>query len=73
MIADRVDDPTGDNIGCSRPAIKTGKRAFYEQAEMNLEDAYRFAAGVMTQNMLHAEANEGICAFLEKREPNWPK
>jgi enoyl-CoA hydratase/carnithine racemase len=53
--------------------IKTGKRAFYEQAEMNLEDAYRFAAQVMTQNMLHAEANEGICAFLEKREPNWPK
>jgi enoyl-CoA hydratase/carnithine racemase len=53
--------------------VKTGKRAFYEQAEMKLEDAYRYAAQVMTENMLHAEANEGICAFLEKREPNWPK
>ena len=53
--------------------LSTGKRAFYEQAEMKLEDAYRYAAQVMTENMLHAEANEGICAFLEKREPNWPK
>ena len=53
--------------------LRTGKRAFYEQTEMNLEEAYRFAAQVMTENMLHAEANEGICAFLEKREPNWPK
>ena len=53
--------------------IRTGKRAFYDQLEMKLEDAYRFAAQVMTENMLHAEANEGICAFLEKRELNWPK
>ena len=53
--------------------IRTGKRAFYDQLEMKLEDAYRFAAQMMTENMLHAEANEGICAFLEKREPNWPK
>jgi len=53
--------------------VRTGKRAFYEQMEMPLEGAYRFAAQVMTENMLDAEANEGICAFLEKREPNWPK
>ena len=53
--------------------IKTGKHAFYVQHEMKLEDAYRYAAQVMTENMLHAEANEGICAFLEKRPPNWPK
>jgi enoyl-CoA hydratase/carnithine racemase len=52
--------------------VRTGKRAFYEQLEMPLEGAYRFAAQVMTENMLGAEANEGICAFLEKREPKWP-
>jgi enoyl-CoA hydratase/carnithine racemase len=52
--------------------VRTGKRAFYEQLEMPLEGAYHFAAQVMTENMLHAEANEGICAFLEKREPKWP-
>jgi enoyl-CoA hydratase/carnithine racemase len=53
--------------------IRTGKRAFYEQLEMPLDGAYHYAAQVMTENMLHAEANEGICAFLEKRQPNWPK
>jgi enoyl-CoA hydratase/carnithine racemase len=53
--------------------IRTGKHAFYEQLEMGLEEAYHYAAQVMTENMLHAEASEGICAFLEKRAPKWPK
>ena len=58
----------------SKPAatVKTGKEAFYRQLEMGLTDAYNYASEVMTLNMLHAEANEGICAFVEKREPNWP-
>ena len=51
--------------------VRTGKHAFYEQLEMPLENAYHFAAQVMTENMLHAEANEGIGAFLEKRPPKW--
>lgn len=52
--------------------LKLGKAAFYAQAEMPLDDAYAYAAEVMTQNMMAAEANEGICAFVEKREPKWP-
>lgn len=59
----------------AKPAatIRTGKHAFYQQLEMKLEDAYAFAARVMTENMLHAESREGIGAFLEKREPQWPE
>jgi enoyl-CoA hydratase/carnithine racemase len=53
--------------------VRTGKHAFYQQLEMPLEKAYAYAAQVMTENMLHAEANEGIGAFLEKREPKWPE
>lgn len=52
--------------------VKTGKDAFYRQLEMGLEDAYTYTARVMTENMLAGEACEGIGAFLEKREPNWP-
>jgi len=52
--------------------LKIGKEAFYKQLEMSLEAAYRYAADVMVDNMLDAEAEEGIGAFLEKREPNWP-
>jgi enoyl-CoA hydratase/carnithine racemase len=51
--------------------IKLGKAAFYRQAEMSLADAYRYAAEVMTENMMARDAEEGICAFIEKREPKW--
>jgi enoyl-CoA hydratase/carnithine racemase len=51
--------------------VKLGKQAFYRQAEMSLADAYRYAAEVMTENMLARDAEEGIQAFLDKREPTW--
>ena len=53
--------------------IKTGKAAFYRQREMSLEAAYDYTAKVMTENMLAAEASEGVCAFIEKRDPKWPQ
>jgi enoyl-CoA hydratase/carnithine racemase len=55
-----------------RATVKTGKEAFYRQLEMGLSEAYDYASQVMTENMLHAESAEGICAFLEKRTPRWP-
>jgi enoyl-CoA hydratase/carnithine racemase len=51
--------------------IKIGKAAFYRQAEMSLAGAYRYAAEVMTENMMARDAEEGISAFIEKREPKW--
>ena len=51
--------------------IKLGKAAFYRQAEMSLTDAYRYAAEVMTENMMARDAEEGIGAFIEKRDPKW--
>ncbi|KYK49106.1 enoyl-CoA hydratase [Bradyrhizobium sp. 191] len=51
--------------------IKLGKEAFYRQAEMSLADAYRYAAEVMTENMMARDAEEGIGAFIEKRTPTW--
>jgi enoyl-CoA hydratase/carnithine racemase len=53
--------------------LKIGKEAFYRQLEMPLEDAYRYASEVMVENMLDAEAEEGIGAFIEKRKPDWPR
>jgi enoyl-CoA hydratase/carnithine racemase len=51
--------------------VKIGKEAFYRQLEMNLADAYAFAARTMVENMLARDAEEGIGAFLEKRSPQW--
>ncbi len=52
-------------------AVRIGKRAFYEQAEMGLEDAYGFAGQVMVENMMYRDTVEGISAFLDKRQPEW--
>jgi enoyl-CoA hydratase/carnithine racemase len=51
--------------------VSIGKRAFYEQIEMSLAGAYDHAARVMVENLLNADAAEGIGAFLEKRSPVW--
>lgn len=51
--------------------LKIGKEAFYAQAEMGLEEAYRLTAAVMVENMLARDAEEGISAFIEKRHPTW--
>ena len=51
--------------------VKIGKKAFYRQAEMSLSDAYDYAAEVMAENMMDHNAEEGIGAFMEKRDPEW--
>ena len=51
--------------------IKIGKQAFYRQADLPQAEAYAFTQEVMTENALAADAQEGICAFLEKRAPHW--
>jgi enoyl-CoA hydratase/carnithine racemase len=52
-------------------AVKLGKQAVIRQAGLGLADAYERASRVMIENMLAADAEEGIGAFLEKRQPKW--
>lgn len=52
-------------------AVRIGKRAFYEQAELPVAAAYDHTAAVMVENMLWRDTAEGIQAFLEKRPPDW--
>jgi enoyl-CoA hydratase/carnithine racemase len=55
----------------SSHVIGIGKAAFYRQLEMPLAEAYAYASQVMTENMMARDAEEGICAFIEKRDPTW--
>lgn len=55
----------------SSQTVKIGKKAFYNQAQMKTDDAYKYASEVMIENMMNQDSDEGISAFLEKREPNW--
>ena len=54
-------------------AVKIGKEAFYRQLELGLSEAYDYASRVMTENMLATVAEEGIGAFIDKRDPKWPE
>ncbi|WP_425046572.1 enoyl-CoA hydratase [Primorskyibacter sp. S87] len=52
-------------------AVKIGKQAFYRQAQMPLDEAYAYTGDVMVENMLYRDTQEGIAAFIEKRDPDW--
>ncbi|AMA71531.1 MULTISPECIES: enoyl-CoA hydratase [Aneurinibacillus] len=51
--------------------VGIGKQAFYKQLDMSQGLAYSYAKEVMSLNATAADATEGICAFLEKRQPIW--
>ena len=55
-----------------REAIAMGKALFYQQRETGVRAAYQLAGQTMACNMMHADAQEGVQAFVEKRKPEWP-
>jgi enoyl-CoA hydratase/carnithine racemase len=55
----------------STATVAIGKETFYRQLELPLGEAYAEAAEVMVRNMLLRDAEEGIGAFIEKRQPVW--
>ena len=73
--ADRLKDEVAvlaRTIGnASAHTVSVGKSAFYRQREMAIPEAYEMAEKVMVENLLTADAHEGITAFLEKRSPHW--
>ena len=63
-LADRIAAKLGS-------AVKIGKEAFYRQMQMPLDEAYAYTGEVMVENMLFRDTEEGISAFIEKRDPDW--
>ncbi len=58
--------------GKSPVAVKTGKGAFYKQAEMGLAEAYDYAGRIMAENMMARDTKRGIGAFVAKQPmPEW--
>jgi enoyl-CoA hydratase/carnithine racemase len=59
-------------IAASSPlVIGIGKEAFYAQIARDQRSAYDYTKNVMVMNALATDAQEGMCAFLEKRTPEW--
>lgn len=74
--ADQLDEAVGSLVDkilrFSPQTIATGKRAYYAQAGLPERDAYEVAGPVMAANASDPSAQEGMGAFLDKRQPDWP-
>ena len=55
----------------SQFTVGLGKEAFYAQIELDERSAYDLTKAVMAMNARADDAQEGMCAFLEKRPPEW--
>lgn len=51
--------------------LAIGKESFYRQIDLPLAEAYRHAGAAMIRNLMARDAEEGIDAFIQKREPVW--
>jgi enoyl-CoA hydratase/carnithine racemase len=73
--ADRLDEAVMDLAGkiaaASPLVVGLGKQAFYRQIDLDKRQAYDLTKAVMTMNAMTGDAQEGMCAFLEKRPPTW--
>lgn len=67
----RTREIAGQIAAASPLVLGIGKEAFYAQIDRDQRAAYDYTKTVMTMNMMAADAQEGICAFLEKRAPHW--
>jgi enoyl-CoA hydratase/carnithine racemase len=70
-LEDAVAELAGKISRSSPLTVSIGKEAFYAQMELDEHRAYDLTKSVMAMNSLAADAQEGICAFLEKRPPSW--
>jgi enoyl-CoA hydratase/carnithine racemase len=74
--ADELDDAVAEMadkiLQYSKNTITLGKCTFYAQEGLAVDDAYAVAGPVMATNAANEHAQEGMGAFLEKREPEWP-
>jgi enoyl-CoA hydratase/carnithine racemase len=66
-----VRDFVGAILATSPLVVGIGKAAFYAEKALDEEAAYAHAVGVMVDNALRADAQEGMGAFLQKRRPHW--
>jgi enoyl-CoA hydratase/carnithine racemase len=70
-LEDAVAELAGKVARSSPLTVAIGKEAFYAQLELDEHRAYDLTKTVMAMNSLAGDAQEGICAFLEKRPPEW--
>ncbi|HKF74868.1 MAG TPA: enoyl-CoA hydratase [Candidatus Dormibacteraeota bacterium] len=51
--------------------LRIGKHAFYRQIDVDQDEAYELMSQTMAENAMTCDAQEGMTAFLEKRQATW--
>jgi enoyl-CoA hydratase/carnithine racemase len=59
--------------GASSFVVGLGKAAFYAQVDLDQPKAYAYAKEIMSMNACERDAQEGMSAFVERREPRWSR
>ncbi|EDV23613.1 uncharacterized protein TRIADDRAFT_27938 [Trichoplax adhaerens] len=55
----------------SRSVMALGKACFYKQIQKSRDEAYSYASDAMLRNLNYDDCQEGINAFVDKRQPVW--
>jgi enoyl-CoA hydratase/carnithine racemase len=67
-----IDTLSAALLSISPLVLRSGKRAFYDCQDLTERDAYDKAVPIMTEDAARPDAQEGIAAFIAKRNPVWP-
>jgi enoyl-CoA hydratase/carnithine racemase len=70
-LEEAFDEMLGRLLDKPKDVLALGKRTFYRQLEMGLEDAYALTTDAMVENSKYRNFEEGMAAFTEKRSPEW--
>ncbi|MFP6776813.1 MAG: enoyl-CoA hydratase [Alphaproteobacteria bacterium] len=71
QLDERVNELAAEIASKSPHSLAMGKRSFYRQLTMPLDEAYEYVDEVIVRAIQSTDAKEGISAFLEKRKPKW--
>ncbi|MDX1620109.1 MAG: enoyl-CoA hydratase-related protein, partial [Nitriliruptorales bacterium] len=71
-LDDAVDDLVGQLLRASPVALTLGRRSYHRSRGMSPRDAMAYLHGMLDLALETEDVAEGIAAFFEKREPDWP-
>ena len=70
-LLDRAFEIAGMIKGNSPSALEKTKKAIWNSKEVGMSEALEYAWGLISEQNIHPDFEEGSKAFIEKRNPNW--
>lgn len=71
QLDDRVAEIAKELASLAPGTMKMGLEAFYHQEDISVAEALPYLQGMLAKTIASPDAQEGIMAFIQKREPVW--